>query len=142
MLQSNGLSALGPPWSQLTAYDLNEGKIMWQVPDGDVDNPVVHGDKGTGSQAPRGGVVATATGLVFVGTSSDRKMRAYDADTGKVLWAYDLPAAQEGVPAIYSVNGQQYIAFTVGGNGLFSQGLTYSEPGPAQYMVFSLGAAP
>jgi glucose dehydrogenase len=140
MLQpSTGLSALGPPWSQLTAYDLNKGTIMWQIPNGEVSKiaPIT----GTGSHAPRGGVVATGAGLLFVGTSSDRKFRAYDADTGKVLWAYDLPAAQEGVPAVYSVGGKQFVAIAVGGNGLFSQNMQLPEAGPGQYMVFALDAA-
>jgi quinoprotein glucose dehydrogenase len=142
MIRSNGLSAIGPPWSQLTAYDLNTGTIMWQIPNGDV-SATTFGLTGTGSHAPRGGVVATATGLVFVGTSSDRKFRAYDADTGKVLWQYDLPAAQEGVPAVYSVDGREYVAVPVGGNGLFTQGLKFpKEAGPGQYMVFALGETP
>ncbi|HZF29356.1 MAG TPA: PQQ-binding-like beta-propeller repeat protein [Gammaproteobacteria bacterium] len=139
MIRGNGLSAFSPPWSQLTAYDLNTGKIMWQIPDGDV-SATSFAATGTGSHAPRGGVVATGTGLLFVGTSSDRKFRAYDADNGKVLWQYDLPAAQEGVPAVYSVDGREYVAVAVGGNGLFSQGLKYpTEAGPGQYMVFALG---
>ena len=138
MLQSNGLSAIGPPWSQITAYDLNEGKIMWQVPDGEVSTLAANGITGTGSQAPRGGPVATGSGLLFVGTSSDRALRAYDADTGKVLWKFDLPAATEGVPAVYAINGREYVAIAVGGNGLFSQGLNLPEPGPSQYMVFAL----
>jgi quinoprotein glucose dehydrogenase len=139
MLQgSTGLSAIGPPWSQLTAYDLNAGTIMWQVPNGDVSALAAQGITNTGSHAPRGGVVATGGGLLFVGTSSDRKLRAYDADTGRVLWSYDLPAATEGVPAVFAVNGRQYVAIAVGGNGLFSQGLGQSEPGPGQYMVFAL----
>jgi quinoprotein glucose dehydrogenase len=139
--ESNGLSAIGPPWSQITAYDLNEGTIMWQVPDGDVSSLAAKGIVGTGSQAPRGGIAATAGGLLFIGTSSDRKFRAYDADTGQVLWSYDLQAATEGVPAVYAVNGKQYIAIAVGGNGLFSQGLENAEPGPGQYLVFALGSA-
>ncbi|HEY9183211.1 MAG TPA: PQQ-binding-like beta-propeller repeat protein, partial [Gammaproteobacteria bacterium] len=138
---STGLSAIGPPWSQITAYDLNKGTILWQVPDGDVASLAARGITGTGSHAPRGGVVATGGGLLFIGTSSDRKLRAYDADTGAVLWSYDLPAATEGVPAVYSVNGRQYLAIAVGGNGLFSQGLDQPEPGPGQYMVFALGSA-
>jgi quinate dehydrogenase (quinone) len=138
MLQSNGLSAIGPPWSQITAYDLNEGKIMWQVPDGEVSTLAADGVTNTGSQAPRGGVVATGSDLLFIGTSSDRALRAYDADTGKVLWKFDLPAATEGVPAIYAINGREYVAIAVGGNGLFSQGLKLPEPGPSQYMVFAL----
>ena len=138
---STGLSAIGPPWSQLTAYDLNEGTILWQIPNGDVASLASQGTTGTGSHAPRGGVVATGGGLLFVGTSSDRKFRAYDADTGKVLWSYDLPAATEGVPAVYSVGGKQYVAIAVGGNGLFSQGLDQSEPGPGHYLVFALGGS-
>jgi quinoprotein glucose dehydrogenase len=138
---STGLSAIGPPWSQITAYDLNEGTILWQVPNGDVASLAAKGIVGTGSHAPRGGVVATGGGLLFIGTSSDRKFRAYDADTGQVLWSYDLPAATEGVPAVYAVDGKQYVAIAVGGNGLFSQGLDQPEPGPGQYMVFALGGA-
>jgi glucose dehydrogenase len=139
--QSTGLSAIGPPWSQITAYDLNQGTILWQKPDGDVASLAAKGIVGTGSHAPRGGVVATGGGLLFIGTSSDRKFRAYDADTGQVLWSYDLPAATEGVPAVYSVGGKQYVAIAVGGNGLFSQGLDQPEPGPGQYMVFALGSS-
>jgi quinoprotein glucose dehydrogenase len=137
---SSGLSAIGPPWSQITAYDLNAGTILWQKPNGDVASLAEKGITGTGSHAPRGGVVATGGGLLFIGTSSDRKFRAYDADTGSVLWSYDLPAATEGVPAVYAVGGKQFVAIVVGGNGLFSQGLDHPEPGPGQYMVFALGS--
>src|SRR5688572_22542798 len=137
---SSGLSAIGPPWSQITAYDLNEGTILWQIPNGDVASLAAKGITGTGSHAPRGGVVATGGGLLFIGTSSDRKFRAYDADTGQVLWSYDLEAATEGVPAVYSVGGKQYVAIAVGGNGLFAQGLDNPEPGPGQYVVFALGS--
>ena len=137
---STGLSAIGPPWSQITAYDLNKGTILWQIPDGDVTAlaPVM----GTGSHAPRGGPVATGGGLLFVGTSSDRTFRAYDSDTGKVLWSRELPAAQEGVPAVYSAGGREYVAVAVGGKGLFSQSEKLPDPGPAQYIVFALSATP
>ena len=138
MLQSNGLSAIGPPWSQLTAYDLNKGEILWQIPNGSVSDLARFGIENTGSHAPRGGPVATGGGLLFVATSSDRTFRARDADTGEELWKYDLPAASEGVPAVYSVAGKQYVALPVGGGGLFSQGLSQSEPGPGQYIVFAL----
>lgn len=140
MLQSNGLSALGPPWSQLTAYDLNTGTIMWQVPNGGVWDLQQYGVENTGAHAPRGGPVVTGGGLVFVATASDRTFRARDADTGEVLWEYALPAGSEGVPAVYAVEGREYVAVPVGGNGLFSQGLKTSEPGPGQYMVFALPA--
>lgn len=141
MLQmSNGLSAIGPPWSQLTAYDLNTGKILWQVPDGEVSGLVAQGIRNTGSHAPRGGPVVTGGGLIFVTTSSDRKLRAYDEDTGKVVWEKDLPAAAEGVPAVYEIGGREYVAVCVAaGNGLFPQRVgKQPEPGAGQYMVFAL----
>jgi glucose dehydrogenase len=137
---SNGMSAMGPPWSQLTAYDLNTGKIIWQVPNGEM--PGLPGGKTEqGSYAPRGGVTATAGGLLFVGTSSDRKLRAYDQDTGKVLWSMDVPAAVEGVASVYEVGGREYVVFCVGGGrGLFApRGVGIAaDPGPAQYMTLAL----
>ena len=138
MLQSNSLSAMAPPWSMITAYNMDTGQIIWQVPDGEVTPLAEKGIKDTGSHVPRGGTIATAGQLVFNGTSSDRKIRARDAATGKVLWEYDIPAAQEGVPAVYEVKGRQYIVFPVGGNGEFSNNLGLSKPGPSQYMAFAL----
>jgi quinoprotein glucose dehydrogenase len=137
---ANGMSAIGPPWSQLTAYDLNTGKILWRVPDGEM--PGLPGGKTEqGSYAPRGGITATAGGLLFVGTSSDRKLRAYDQDTGKVLWSMDVPAAVEGVASVYEVGGREYVVFCVGGGaGLFApRGVGITTPaGPAQYMALAL----
>jgi glucose dehydrogenase len=140
MLQSNSLSAMGPPWSLITAYDMDTGNILWQTPDGEVTPLAEKGIKDTGSHVPRGGTIATAGGLVFTGTSSDRKIRARDADTGKVIWEYDLPAAQEGVPTVYEVGGREYIVFPVGGNGEFSNNLGLPKPAPGsnQYIAFAL----
>jgi glucose dehydrogenase len=140
MIQSNSLSAINPPWSTITAYDMNDGNIIWQVPDGEVAPLAAQGIHDTGSHAPRGSPVATASGLLFTGTSSDRKFRARDADTGKVLWEYDLPAASEGVPAIYEAGGREYVVIPVGGNGLFTNGFGQPKPGPNQYMAFALPA--
>ena len=138
---SSGFSVMGPPWSQLTAYDLNAGKILWQVPNGSVSQ-LGDAGKNTGSVAPRGGVVVTAGGLIFVATSSDRKFRAYDQDNGKVLWEYNLPSPSEGVPAVYTAGGRQYIAIPAGGNGLFqprppADG-SIPPAAPGQYIVFAL----
>ena len=83
--------------------------------------------------------MVTGGGLIFVGTSSDRTLRAYDQDTGRVLWQRELPAASEGVPAVYEVNGKQYIAFAVGGNGLFPLRIGEAvAPASNQYMAFAL----
>lgn len=140
MLQSNSLGAINPPWSTITAYDMNTGNIMWQAPDGEVGPLADQGIKDTGSHAPRGSPVATKTGLLFIGTSSDRKFRARDAATGKVIWEYSLPAATEGVPAVYEAGGREFIVIPVGGNGLFTNGFGMPKPGPNQYMAFALPA--
>jgi quinoprotein glucose dehydrogenase len=137
---ANGMSAINSPWSQLTAYDLNTGKLMWQVPNGEM--PGLPGGKTEqGSYAPRGGVTATGGGLLFVGTSSDRKVRAYDQDTGKVLWSMEVGAAVEGVPTVYEVGGREYVVFCVGGGrGLFApRGVGIAaDPAPAQYIALAL----
>lgn len=81
MNSSEGLPANKPPWSTLTAYDLNKGTIKWQIPLGSVTELAAKGIKDTGSYWPRGGVVVTAGGLIFSGTISDATMRAYEQDT-------------------------------------------------------------
>jgi quinoprotein glucose dehydrogenase len=102
-------SIIKPPWSVITAYDLNQGTIKWQVPFGDAPQGAPENLKGTGIMLPRNGPVVTATGLLFIATKDEGKLRAYDQETGKVLWSVDLPAASEGVPAIYEVDGREYI---------------------------------
>jgi len=142
--QAGGLSAMGPPWSTLTAYDLNTGTIRWQVPNGGVLDLEKAGHTGTGARDPRGGPVVTAGGLIFAATASDHKIRAYDEDTGKVLWEFDTPTGSDGVPAVYEVGGHEYIAFCVaGGDGLnfdFARRRNQSQdaPPPNAYMVFAL----
>ena len=109
---NNGLSAIGPPWSQLTAYDLNEGVIKWQIPLGTVASLTAKGIRDTGSYHPtRNGVVVTAGGLIFIGTWSDRTVRAYDSQTGNVLWERQLESNPEGIPAVYEAGGRQYVVF-------------------------------
>jgi quinoprotein glucose dehydrogenase len=110
MRASNGLSPIGPPWSSLTAYDLNEGTIRWKIPLGEVPELAAKGIRNTGSVYPKVGPVVTATGLLFAGTR-DKKVRAIDVESGKILWERQVDAALEGMPAVYEVNGRQYILF-------------------------------
>jgi len=108
--------AIKPPWSTLTAYDLNQGTIKWQVPIGDDLAMAARGIHNTGSRMLRTGIIPTATGVVFQ-VSGDRKLRAYDEDTGKVLWTKEIGGSSSGVPTMYEVNGRQFLVIAVGAGG-------------------------
>jgi len=110
-----GLPAISPPWSTLTAYDMNQGTIKWQIPLGNIDALEARGIVGTGGFWPRGGAVVTAGGLIVVGTVSDEKIHIYDKDTGKQITEISVPNADpQGIPAIYEVNGREFIAMSAG----------------------------
>lgn len=110
MLTKNGLSPIKPPWTSLTAYDLNQGTIKWKIPLGEVPELAAKGIRDTGAHFPKVGPVVTAGGLIFTGTN-DRKVRALDEDTGQELWETEMPEPLEGIPAVYEANGREYIVF-------------------------------
>jgi quinoprotein glucose dehydrogenase len=134
-----GPPPLGPPWSQITAYDLNQGTILWQVPNGDAPELVPRGIKNTGNPAARSGGVVTAGGLIFIGTP-DRKFRAYDQDSGKIVWEKEVVGPINGVPAVYEINGREYIAVCVGARPA-DRGETADPQSAGEYVVFALPAA-
>ena len=72
------------------------------------------GIKPTGTEN-YGGPVVTAGGLVFIGATKDEKIRAFDAANGKTLWEASLPAAAHATPAVYAVDGKQYVVIAAGG---------------------------
>jgi quinoprotein glucose dehydrogenase len=139
---SFSMSVVGPPWSEMTAYDLNTGEIKWRVPTGTVlAPPELNIPANTGSHFPRGGPLVTAGGLVFFATGSDRRFRAYDRDNGKEVWSMELPAASEGMPATYESGGRQYIVLPVAaGTGQFAA--RFGGPGPARGAGPGAGAPP
>ena len=109
MNSTDGIPAIKPPFWVLSGYDLNEGKLMWQVPIGEVPQLVARGIRNTGSVAARGGPVVTAGGLIFAPSQSDKSLYAYDSETGKTLWSKQIAAAPGGVPAVYEVRGKEYV---------------------------------
>lgn len=121
--------AIKPPWSTITAYDLNTGKIKWQVPFGSAPQaPTV---TGSSIMEPRNGLAVTSSGLIFAATVDEGRLRAYDENTGQVLWSVELPAASEGVPAIYQENGREYLvvcATSVKGTSLPRDRSAISQP--------------
>jgi quinoprotein glucose dehydrogenase len=108
----DGFPAITPPWGTLTAIDLGKGAIAWQVPLGEMPGS---GLTNSGSEN-YGGPVVTASGLVFIGaTVYDNKFHAFEARTGRLLWETTLPAAGNATPAVYEVDGKEYVVIGAGG---------------------------
>jgi quinoprotein glucose dehydrogenase len=104
------IQARKPPYTSLTAYDLNKGALRWQIGIGD-DYRVVKeaGVHGTGAaETMKTSVIVTSSGLLFV-NAADRKIHIYDADTGKELHSIALGAISSGSPSMFELNGRQYL---------------------------------
>jgi len=90
-----------------------------------------HADTGTENY---GGPIVTAGGLLFIGaTNFDKKFRAFDKSTGKLLWETTLPFAANATPATYEVNGRQYVIIATGGSTMNPRG-----PIGGVYVAFAL----
>ena len=137
---SGSLPAFAPPWSEIVAYDLNEGTIRWRVPAGTIPSLAARGITDTGSYlSTRNGLVVTAGGLVFTGSASDRTVRAYDADSGRVLWERELESNPQGTPAVYEVDGRQYVVFFAESSARGPESVWKRSPAEAQgYYAFAL----
>ena len=124
---NEGLPANTPPWGTLNSIDLATGEIEWKIPFGNFPS---HPDLGFGAIS-YGGPVITATGLIFIAATPDKRFRAYDSRDGTLLWETELTAAGFATPAVYSVDGKQFVAIAAGGG---RQG----PPSGADYFAFSL----
>ena len=113
----NRQPAISPPWGTLNAIDLNTGEYRWTVPLGEDPDLKKKGIRNTGTEN-YGGPVVTAGGLVFIAASKDEKIRAFDRETGKLLWEADLPASGFATPSTYSVGGKQFLVVACGGGKL------------------------
>jgi quinoprotein glucose dehydrogenase len=115
-LDPDGYPATAPPWGTLNAINLNTGEYAWKIPLGEYPALVKKGLKDTGSEN-YGGPIVTAGGLVFIAaTNFDRKFRAFDKLTGKLLWETTLPMSGNATPITYELNGKQYVViYATGG---------------------------
>jgi glucose dehydrogenase len=101
-----------PPYTTLTAYDLNTGTIAWQKGLGDDLRLLPLGITGTGSAATvKGGLIVTGTGLLFA-TAADRKVHVYDTSNGGELATLPLGGPTSGGPSMYEHGGRQYLLVT------------------------------
>ena len=122
-----GLPGNTPPWGTLNSIDLATGEIAWSVPFGDYPS---HPDLGFGA-VNYGGPVVTASGVIFIAATPDRAFRAYDTRDGRVLWQTELAAAGFSTPAIYSVDGKQFVVIAAGGGRM-------GPPSSGKYYAFAL----
>ena len=135
-LDAEGFPAIAPPWGTLNAIDLNTGDYLWKIPFGEYPVLVEKGMKNTGTEN-YGGPIVTAGGLLFIGaTNFDKKFRAFDKSTGKLLWETTLPFAGNATPATYEVNGRQFVVIAAGG------GKDPKSGSGGVYVAFSLPQAP
>jgi quinoprotein glucose dehydrogenase len=131
-LDPDGYPAIVPPWGTLNAIDLNTGKYLWKIPFGEYPELAAKGMKGTGSEN-YGGPIVTAGGVVIVSaTIYDRKIRAFDSRTGKLLWESELPYAGNATPATYMIDGKQYVVIAA------SNARNPKGPKGAAYVAFAL----
>ena len=131
-LDPDGYPAVSTPWGTLNAIDLNTGKYLWKIPFGYYPELAAKGMDTTGTEN-YGGPVLTASGVLFIGaTIYDRKLRAFDAQNGKLLWQTDLPYAGNATPATYTVDGKQFLVIAT--SGLRDR----KGPQGAAYVAFAL----
>ena len=111
---AEGYPAIKPPWGTLNAVDLNTGELKWKVPLGEYKELTARGIPPTGTEN-YGGPVVTAGGLIFIAATADETIRAFDKDTGRVLWQAPLPFSGNATPSTYAVAGRQYLVISAGG---------------------------
>jgi quinoprotein glucose dehydrogenase len=101
---------LNPPWSTITAYDMNSGQIKWSKPLGEDPQAIKKGFTKTGvpTGSQRNGIIVTSNGLLFA-TVTNGAIYAYDAESGEILWTGQTPLGIASMPSMYEVNGKVYI---------------------------------
>jgi glucose dehydrogenase len=128
-----------PPYTTLTAYDLNSGKIAWQKGLGDDLRLLPLGITGTGSAATvKGGMILTGSNLLFA-TAADRKVHVYNSDTGAELTTLPLGGPTSGQPAMYEHGGRQFLLVTASATQPTGPGaIATPHSGPTGIVAYAL----
>ncbi len=105
------------PWGTLAALDLRSKRILWEARLGTTEDVLPLGLALRTGMPNFGGPVATAGGLVFIGATMDRYLRAFDSASGAELWRGRLPAPANATPMTYVWQGRQHVVVAAGGHG-------------------------
>jgi len=132
MVSPLGVPCNSPPWGVLAAIDLKAGKIMWESTLGTLEELAPLNLALPFGTPTLGGSLVTGSGLVFIGGTLDKYLRAFDAKSGKEIWQGRLPAAGFATPMTYVYKGTQYVVIAAGGHSRLG-----SEPGDA-FVAFRL----
>jgi glucose dehydrogenase len=134
-----GYPCNAPPWAELIAVSTSTGDVVWRTALGEYAELTAKGITGTGTAVNDGGPISTASGLVFIGSTSDLGFRAFDAKTGKELWRATLDNDVLMTPMTYQgANGKQYVAAVAGGGDAAFQIPRRPEAGNATLVAFAL----
>lgn len=109
---AEGYPAIDPPWGTLNAVDLRTGTYLWKTPLGNFPERQQVGGPETGTEN-WGGPLVTAGGLVFIAATQDAYFRAFDKETGQLVWQYELPGFGYATPATYEIAGKQFMSISV-----------------------------
>ena len=118
MLSPLGAPCISPPWGTLLAIDLKTGKRLWEEPLGTTRDVAPFPLWFKWGVPNLGGSVVTASGLVFIGATTDNYLRAFDIRTGKLLWKGRLPGGGQATPMTFRLakDGKQYVVIAAGGH--------------------------
>jgi quinoprotein glucose dehydrogenase len=118
-LAPTGLPCKRPPWGYISAIDLKTNQIVWKKRIGTVRDSAPLPLPFKLGMPMLGGPMTTAGHVFFIGATADNYIRAFDTDTGTMLWQARLPAGGQATPMTYEANGKQYIVIAAGGHGSF-----------------------
>ena len=117
LLSPLGIPCTPPPWGMLHAVDMRNGTVAWEVPLGSLTDVTKIPSPGRWGSVNLGGPLVTG-GLIFIGATMDRRLRAFDLATGDLVWKTTLPASAQSSPLTYRARpgGRQFVVIAAGGH--------------------------
>lgn len=132
LLSPWGAPCTAPPWGELVAIDMVSGDVRWRVPLGSIEKQLPFKFEWNLGTPNLGGPIVTAGGLVFIAGTMDQVIRAFDAETGEMVWRHELPAGTHATPMTYEADGRQFVVLVTGHH------LWFGAPAGDEIFAFAL----